>query len=260
MSSIRSVVTSSRNIPGTKFFPDNEVENTKNEMFDEIEKLKEKNKMLEEHNKNLENKVSDLEVRIESLYRDKEDLETLLANFDENEREHELQQLQIRNEEKVRMQYEKEIEMLRESMGELGHQNIKLEIKIKGLEKQNQDLLNQKEIWEDREKYYKEHFVHKDKYDTLNIELSQFKTENTSLDSRIMFRNMRVKELEKKIMVKEQNFKLKMTELEGRLKEKLKNEKKSAEKEIERLNKELSNARTALSNNGVSPPQDSELM
>ena len=255
---MRSVVTSSRNIQNSKFFatsiPDKE------EVFQEIENLKEKNDILEKHNKNLENKVSDLEIRIESLYRDKEDLESYLANFDENEREQEMNEIQRKNEEKLKNQYEKEIEMLRESMGELGHQNIKLEIKLKEIEKKNQELKNQKEIWEDREKYYKEHYIHKNKYETLNMELSQFKTENTSLDSRILFRNMRVKELEKKIQKKEQEFKMKITDVESKLKKKLKYEKKSAEEEIKRLNKELSNAKTALSNNGVIPQQDRESM
>jgi chromosome segregation ATPase len=257
---MRSVVTSSRNIKSSKFFPSPSPNQGKNEIFDEIEKLKEKNNVLEEHNRNLENKVSDLEVRIERLYRDKEDLETLLANFDDNEREQEMFQMQLKNEEKVKKQYETEIEMLRESMGELGHQNIKLEIKNKELEKKIEELSNQKEIWEDREKYYREHFVHKDKYNSLNVELGQFKTENTNLDSRIVFRNIRVKELEKKIQSKEQEYKVKLMDVESKLKDKLNKEKHSAENEIKRLNKELSNAKTALSNNGVVPVQDTELM
>lgn len=255
---MRSVVTSSRNVQNLKFKASPVQSN--NEVFEEIEKLKEKNSILEEHNKNLENKVSDLEIRIESLYRDKEDLESYLANFDDNEREYEINQIQKKNEEKIKKQYEKEIEMLRESMGELGHQNIKLEIKLKEVEKKNQELINQKEIWEDREKYYKEHYIHRKKYDTLNMELSQFKTENTSLDSRILFRNMRVKELEKKIQIKEQQFKIKITEVESKLKNKLKNEKNQAEQEIKRLNKELSHAKTALSNNGANPQRDAESM
>lgn len=257
---MRSVVTSSRNVKPAKFFASPDPEENSNEVFEEIEKLKQKNLLLEEHNKNLETKVSDLEVRIESLYRDKEDLEILLANFDENEREHQSLQTQMRKEEKMKTQFEKEIEMLRESMGELGHQNIKLEIRNKDLEKKIEELSNQKEIWEDREKYYREHFVHRDKYNSLNLELSQFKTENTNLDSRIVFRNLRVKELEKKIQSKEQDYKVKLTEIESRLKDRLKSEKQSAEQKIKELNKELSNAKTALSNNGVVPQQDSELM
>lgn len=243
------MVTSSRNIAKDHFFPKPEASN--NEIFQEIEKLKEKNTLLEEHNKNLENKVSDLEIRIESLYRDKEDLEAYLANFDENERQMEISEIQRNNEEKIRRQYEKEIEMLRESMGELGHQNIKLEIRIKEVEKENRELANQKEIWEDREKYYRKHFIHRDKYDSLSSELNQFKNENTSLDSRILFRNMRVKELEKKIQSKEQQFKVKIIEVESRLKGKLQSEKKSNEKKIQRLNEQLSNAKTALSQNGA---------
>lgn len=257
ITSIRSVVTSSRNIANQHFFP--KEEDNDHEIFQEIEKLKEKNNVLEEHNKNLENKVSDLEIRIESLYRDKEDLEAYLANFDDNERQMEISEIQRKNEEKIRGQYEKELEMLRESMGELGHQNIKLEIRIKEVEKQNQELTNQKEIWEDREKYYKKYFVHKDKYDSLSSELHQFKNENSSLDSRIMFRNMRVKELEKKIHAKEQKFKIKIIEVESRMKGKLQNEKKSAEQKIQRLNEQLSNAKTALSQNGA-VVQDSDKM
>ena len=76
---MRSVVTSSRNVKPAKFFASPDPEESSNEVFEEIEKLKQKNLLLEEHNKNLETKVSDLEVRIESLYRDKEDLEILLA-------------------------------------------------------------------------------------------------------------------------------------------------------------------------------------
>jgi len=248
-------VTSSRHIQKQTFFPNQ----NKNEIFQEIEKLKEKNSLLEEHNKNLENKVSDLEIRIESLYRDKEDLETYLENLNDNEKE-ELTQMKEKIEEKMRQRYEKEIEMLRESMGEMGHQNIKLEIKIKELEERNKELSNQKEIWEDREKYYKKHFIHRDKYETLNTELSQFKTENNSLDSRIIFRNMRVKELEKKIQLREQEFKMKIMDVEEKLKKKLKSEKLSAEKKIKKLNEELSEARTALTKNGGNPLQDTEKM
>ena len=256
MTSMRSIVTSSKVNQSQQFFPN---PSHNNEVFQEIEKLRAKNTLLEEHNKNLENKVSDLEIRIESLYRDKEDLETYLTNLDENERE-EITQMQQKNEEKMRKRYDKEIEMLRESMGELGHQNIKLEIKIKELEEKNQELTNQKEIWEDREKYYKSHFIHKDKYDNLNMELSQFKTENSTLDSRIVFRNMRVKELEKKIQVREREFKMRILETEEKLKKKLKKEKVNAELKIKQLNEELSQARTALSNNGANPVQDTEKM
>lgn len=250
------MVTSSRSIPPPqKFFPKAP---GNNEVFQEIEKLKEKNAILEEHNKNLENKVSDMEVRIESLYRDKEDLETLLASLDEGERQAEISEMQRKSEDRLRAQYEKEIEMLRESMGELGHQNIKLEIRLKEAEKQNQELVNQREIWEDREKYYRKHFVHRNKYDSLSSELHQFKNENSTLDSRILFRNMRVKELEKKIQIKEEEFKIKIVGVESRLKEKLKSEKAAAEGKIERLTKELSNAKTALSQNGAGAAGDSE--
>lgn len=208
-------------------------------LMTKIENLSIENTKLVNLNSELEKEIERAEMRVESLIHEKSYLESLLLNINDSEMEIEVEKIEQKTREVLEKKYEYEIQILNEKLQELEHQYLSLEMKNKEQSLELEEISIKNIELSEKEKYFIENYVPKKKYETLSMELSHFKTVNTNLDSRILFRNMRVKELERKMAEKESVFKVRMEEIRTKLQKKMQLERGQAKTNIEKLNQKL---------------------
>ena len=184
-------------------------------------------------NKDLNNELVRSQNHLKSILEDNQKLEELIYTIDDSKIDMENNREDIKTE--LNNEFEKQITNLKIKINEIEHRNLNIELESKAKSKEIERLMEINAELQRKEKIYNENYIPKQKYESLYLELSHFKTENTNLDSRIMFRDIRVKDLEKNIASKEEKFKSQMEEIRKKLQTKLEKERKSAKEEIAKL-------------------------
>lgn len=209
------------------------------DFLQKIEQLTKENEILNKKNIILEEDLEKSIQKIESLYLDKVRLEELVLKIDDNHLETEIENIKQKTEEHFVQKFDFKIDNLENEINELKHNCLNLELKNKELLLKLENNEKEIDLMNNKIMYYEENYVQKQKYESLNIELSMFKTENTDLDTRVMFKDIKVKELEKKILENEEKHKNKLIEVQNKIEKKLEQEKEVLKLEISKLNEKL---------------------
>lgn len=209
------------------------------DFLQKIEELTHQNEILKNKNLILKEDLEKAAIKIESLYTDKIQLEELVLNIDDNQMETEIEEVKQKTEKHFEQKFEFEIENLTNKINELKHNCLNLELENKELILRVENKENDINDLNDKIMYYEDNYVLKQKYETLNTELSQFKTENTELDTRVLFKDIKVKELQKKILENKEKYENKLLEVQNKMEKKIEQEKENFKLEITKLEEKI---------------------
>ena len=151
-----------------------------------------------------------VEQRMESLLTDNQRLEDIILKVDDSamQSQMELQKQQITS--NLREKFTQENEMLTTQISKIEQQKFELEMFVKDLQNELGMLKENNKSFKKKNEVYHQDYVPKQKLESMSLQLGQFRTANNAMDSKILFRDIKVRELEKKIALKEENHRKKI--------------------------------------------------
>lgn len=210
-------------------------------IFSKLEKLEEENTELSQRNYMLEQELQMAEHRIDSILTDNQRLEGIILKVDDSamQSQMELQKQQITS--NLKEKFTQENEMLTTQIRKIEQHKFELEMFVKDLQNELEMLKENNKSFKKKNEVYHQDYVPKQKLESMSLKLGKFRTANDAMDSKILFRDIKVRELEKKIALKEENHRKKMKEIREKMQSKLTGQQKILQQKINKLVLELEN-------------------
>lgn len=151
--------------------------------------------------------ILQLEERMKSLLEEKANLEGLLNQIDEAENHAEFEEYKQKMEQKFKDDLNVTTEELRMRIGELEHLVLKKDIEIEKKTKRVASLEEEVTSKVESIENYEENFVSKIKYQNVTEEANKQKQKAANLESTLTFRDLKISELEAKLVKVEETRK-----------------------------------------------------
>jgi chromosome segregation ATPase len=156
--------------------------------------------------------IKQMEERLESVLMEKSKLEGLLNEIDEAENHAEFEEYKEKIELQFKEDLNRETEELRMKVGELEHEGLNKDLELEKLKKKVESMEEDLELKVQSIQNFEENFISRIKYESGMEELNKSKQKVSSLENTITFRDLKISELEAKVVKVEESRK-KETEL-----------------------------------------------
>lgn len=164
---------------------------------------REQEHLLAQKNKDL----MQVQERLESVLMEKSKLEGLLNEIDEAENHAEFEEYKEKMDVKFQEDLNRETEGLMMKVGELEHLILNKDVELEELQKKVKSMEEEIESKTQSIENFEENFISRIKYESGMEELNKTKQQLSSLENTITFRDLKISELEAKVVKVEENRK-----------------------------------------------------
>ena len=177
----------------------------------------ENEKVLEQN----DNTIKSLNERVKSLLEERNKLEGLLNQIDEAENHAEFEEYKQNVESKYEEEFRVATEESRLKIDELEHISMQKDLDMEKQKKENEKLEEKIQAQQKKIHNFEENYVSKVKFESVMEEVKNLKQKLSSTESTLTFRDMRIGELEKKVVKIEESRKREVESAKKKAEEKI---------------------------------------
>ena len=213
-------------------------------LFERLEQLDQLTQEQEEELKQKTQTIMNLENRIQSVLVEKQSLEQLLENINEEENNQEFEEFKERTQIGFEEKLKKETRELRIRIDELEHSLMTKDLKFQEIQNTNEESQKENLSLKDEVEDFKENYILKKKYLNMMNDYKESKSSKSSLESTLMFKDMRIHDLESKVSKLEEKSKQEIEDLRKKGEDKFEDAKQKWKTEKSKLDIELKKLKT----------------
>lgn len=189
-------------------------------ILDQLNALERTNLQLQQDLEQRDGTIRLMEERQASLLQEKANLEKVLNEVDEVGKHSEFEEMQERLKTRFEDNLRKETEELRMQIGELEHALLSKKMELQSATSDNEKLRKESQDKAEKIRHFEDNYVTRLKYEKKLGELNKLKTEVPTLKDTITLREMKIGELEAKVVQIEENRRREVDQLKKKSDEK----------------------------------------